>query len=163
VNSNQTIVIGGGAAGLMAAGQAALAGARVTVLEKMKQPGRKIGISGKGRCNLTNTADIDDSLAKFGPNGKFLRQCFHRFHTPELRSFFESQGLALVTERGGRIFPASGKALDVVRTFKRWLSTLPVEISLNSTVERLVISTGLKRAAAPSMIASVRGRPLALR
>lgn len=142
MNSNQTIVIGGGAAGLMAAGQAALAGARVTVLEKMKQPGRKIGISGKGRCNLTNTADIDDSLAKFGPNGKFLRQCFHRFHTPELNSFFESHGLALVTERGGRIFPASGKALDVVRTFKRWLSTLPVEISLNSTVEKLVTRDG---------------------
>lgn len=121
----------------MAAGQAALAGSKVMVLEKMNQPGRKIGISGKGRCNLTNSADVNDFIVRFGKNGKFLRQCFSRFFTPELTQFFESEGLPLVTERGGRIYPASGKALDVVKTFKRWLNGLQVPIAVNSTVEQL--------------------------
>lgn len=139
MSPHKTIVIGGGAAGLMAAGQAALAGADVRVLEKMKQPGRKIGISGKGRCNLANSADREDSILHFGKNGQFLRQCFNRFHTAELTQFFESQGLGLVTERGGRIFPASGKALDVVKTFKRWLASLKVPVLLSHPVEQLLL------------------------
>ncbi len=141
----KTIVIGAGAAGLMAAGQAALAGAEVTLFEKMAQPGRKIGISGKGRCNLTNVADLGEFIDHFGKNGQFLRQCFGRFFTGELIEFFADQGLTVVVERGGRVFPASGKALDVVRVFKRWLGRLPVTMIDNCRVSEIVVSDGRVR------------------
>ena len=75
----RVIVIGAGPAGLMAAGQAAEQGARVLLIEKMDRPGRKLRITGKGRCNLTNVASISDFVAHFGPNGRFLRQAFSRF------------------------------------------------------------------------------------
>lgn len=135
------IVIGGGAAGLMAAGQAATAGAKVHLLEKMQQPGRKIGISGKGRCNLTNTAAVKEFIDHFGKNGQFLRQAFARFFAPELMELLEKEGLKLVTERGGRVFPASGKALDVVRTLRQWAERKGARISTASSVE-LLLTTG---------------------
>jgi len=121
VNSRQVIVVGAGAAGLMAAGQAAEAGARVLLLEKMEHPARKLRIAGKGRCNLTNVASMEDFLAHFGPNGRFLRQAFARFFTPDLVAFFEGLGVRTVTERGGRVFPASGQAQDVVDALVRWV------------------------------------------
>ena len=108
------VVVGGGASGLMAAGQAASCGARALVVEKMGRPGRKLGITGKGRCNLTNRSGIPEFVEAFGDAGPFLRQAFHRFFVAELVSFFEELGLATVTERGGRVFPASGRARDVV-------------------------------------------------
>ncbi|EKD40090.1 MAG: hypothetical protein ACD_75C00182G0001, partial [uncultured bacterium] len=76
------------------------------LLEKMERTGRKIGISGKGRCNLGNSAPLADFLTHFGKNGNFLRQCFQQFFTGEMVAFFERMNLPLVTERGGRIFPA---------------------------------------------------------
>lgn len=124
----RTIVIGGGAAGLMAAGRAAERGAEVVLLEKMERTGRKIGISGKGRCNLGNTAPLPDFLTHFGRNGNFLRQSFQQFFTEEMVSFFERRNLPLITERGGRIFPAGGRALDVVRAFDTWLRALRVDV-----------------------------------
>lgn len=136
------IVIGGGAAGLMAAGQAAALGAKVHLLEKMQQPGRKIGISGKGRCNITNTAGVKEFIEHFGKNGQFLRQAFARFFAPELMEFFEAQGLKLVIERGGRVFPASGKALDVVRTLRQWAEHQGARLSTSSSVELLLTSNG---------------------
>ena len=136
---SKIIVIGGGAAGLMAAGRAAECGAQVTLLEKMKQTGRKIGISGKGRCNLTNSAPLPEFLSHFGRNGKFLRQCFGRFFTDDLIAFFENNGLPLVAERGGRIFPKSGKALDVVKTLNSWLNRQNVTVKKNSSVTSIVV------------------------
>ncbi len=136
------IVVGGGAAGLMAAGQAAEAGAEVLVLEKMKLPGRKICISGKGRCNLTNIAELSDFISHFGRSGKFLRQPFNAFFSTELIDFFESHGLALVKERGGRVFPASGKAPEVLKTMQQWLTGLGVSIRTDSRVESLMIQDG---------------------
>src|SRR5210317_751511 len=100
------IVVGGGASGLMAAGIAAERNGDVLLLEKMKIPARKIRISGKGRCNLSNSAELSDFIAHFGKSGRFLRQPFSSFFAPELISFFESRGLKLQVERGGRIFPA---------------------------------------------------------
>ena len=132
------IVIGGGAAGMMAAGQAAQCGAEVLLLEKMSQPGRKIGISGKGRCNLTNTTGLHDFINHFGKNGPFLHQSFARFFSPELLDFFSQHGLSVVTERGGRIFPASGKALDVVRVFRRWLERLNVKMLYDCPVKSIM-------------------------
>ena len=136
------IVIGGGAAGLMAAGQAAAAGTDVLLLEKMQRPGLKIGISGKGRCNLTNIAELSSFLDHFGKNGRFLRQPFNRFFAPELIEFFAARGLEIVTERGGRVFPKSGKALEVVRVLRRWVEESGVTIRSSSRVERLLVTKG---------------------
>ena len=133
------VVVGAGAAGLMAAGQAAEAGAEVVLLEKMKRPGRKICISGKGRCNLTNIAELSEFITHFGKTGRFLRQPFNRFFSTELIRFFTEHGLELVTERGGRVFPLSGKAPDVLKTFLHWLEELPVSIRPESQVDNLLV------------------------
>jgi predicted Rossmann fold flavoprotein len=137
--SDRVIVVGGGAAGLMAAGQAALAGADVVLLEKMKTPGRKVRISGKGRCNVTNVASLEEFITHFGKNGRFLRQPFHRFFSADLMDFFESCGLPLVKERGGRVFPASSRAGDVVEMFSTWLEDLDVSVRPDSRVEKLLV------------------------
>jgi predicted Rossmann fold flavoprotein len=142
MNKRKVIVIGGGAAGLMAAGQAATCGADVLILEKMKRPGRKICITGKGRCNLTNIAETKEFIEHFGKNGRFLRQAFSRFFSPELMAFFEQQGLELVSERGGRVFPASGKAPDVVKVFQQWLQRCGVRIRTEAKVELLLTAGG---------------------
>ena len=136
------IVIGGGAAGMMAAGQAAQTGSRVLLLEKMPLPGRKLGITGKGRCNLTNVADIRDFLDHFGASGRFLRQAFARFFNRELMDFFEDLGLKLVTERGGRVFPASGQAGDVLKVLRKWLQRSGVTVETSAPVEELVFNEG---------------------
>ena len=135
----QVIVVGGGAAGLMAAGQAAELGARTLLLEKMNRPGRKLRITGKGRCNLTNVAPVSESITHFGPGGRFLRQAFSRFFNSELVAFFEELGVPTVTERGGRVFPASGQAQDVVETLVRWVGERGVALRTQSPVERLLV------------------------
>jgi len=142
VPQNCRVVVGGGAAGLMAAGQAALAGAKVVVLEKMKRPGRKLCITGKGRCNLTNVAPLPEFLGHFGPTGPFLRQAFHRFFTPDLVQFFHELGLNTTTERGGRVFPTSGKALEVLAVLEQWLGHCGVHVRTGCAVEQLLVEDG---------------------
>jgi len=142
MTERQVIVVGGGAAGLMAAGQAAELGARTLLLERMNRPGRKLRITGKGRCNLTNDAPLSEFIAHFGPNGRFLRQAFSRFLTSELVAFFEELGMRTVAERGGRVFPASGRAPDVVETLVRWIGERGVTLQLRSPVERLLVEEG---------------------
>ena len=141
-NVPRVVVVGGGAAGLMAAGQAAQSGATVVVIEKMRRPGRKLCITGKGRCNLTNVAPLPEFIAHFGPTGPFLRQAFHRFFSAELLQFLEGLGLAVVTERGGRVFPASGKAPEVLAAFEAWLDRLGVTIRTGLAADRLLIEDG---------------------
>ena len=138
----QVIVVGGGTAGLMAAGQAAELGAKVLLLEKMNRPGRKLRITGKGRCNLTNDAPLSESIAHYGSNGRFLRQAFFRFFTSELLAFFEALGVRTVTERGGRVFPASDQAQDVVDALMRWVGVRGVTLRTRSPVERLLVEGG---------------------
>lgn len=138
----RVLVIGGGAAGLMAAGQAAQGGADVILLEKMKRPGRKICISGKGRCNLTNSAPVADFIEHFGKNGRFLRQAFSRFFASDLVEFFRDKNLAVTLERGGRYFPTSGKAPDILKVFLRWLDQLQVRIRQNSPVQEILFQGG---------------------
>ena len=142
MSPGRTIVIGGGAAGLMAAGMAAQKGSKVVLLEKMAQTGRKIGISGKGRCNLTNSAELDDFLSRFGRNGRFLRQCFQQFFSQELFAFLESKGLLLVTERGGRVFPESGRALDVVKILNSWLQAEQVVVKKTASASTILVKNG---------------------
>jgi len=142
MNKRRIIVIGGGAAGMMAAGQAALTGAQVLLLEKMNRPGRKLAITGKGRCNLTNIAEMKEFIDHFGPNGRFLHQAFAAFFAPELMAFLTEQGLELVNERGGRVFPAGGKAPEVVKAFQQWLRRCGVEIKTSTPVELLLTTRG---------------------
>jgi hypothetical protein len=140
VKQRAVIVIGGGPAGLMAAGQASLCGARVTLLEKMDRPGRKLAITGKGRCNLTNVAELPDFLTHFGPNSRFLRGAFHRFFVDELLGFFNQLGINTITERGGRVFPVSNDAGEIVKALVNWAKTSGVEIRSQIRAEKLVVS-----------------------
>ncbi len=132
--SKRIIVIGGGAAGLMAAGRAAEVGASVTLLERMDEPGKKLLITGKGRCNITNTAPLKEFLTAFGPNGKFLYGAFHRFFRDELLEFFHRRGVETKDERGGRVFPESDNAADVVNALVSYAKDYNVDIRLNNRV-----------------------------
>src|SRR4030042_2686935 len=109
----RVIVVGAGAGGMMAAGRAAEKGAEVLLMEKMERPGKKILISGKSRCNLTNSRELGHFIDMYGANGSFLRQAFHRYFREDLLAFFRHYGVATKTERGGRIFPLSDDARDV--------------------------------------------------
>ncbi len=107
-------VIGGGAAGLMAAGRAGENGACVTLYEKNRSFGRKLAITGKGRCNVTNDCDADEFIKNITKNGRFLYTAANRFTSADTKAFFESRGVPLKTERGNRVFPRSDKAADIV-------------------------------------------------
>lgn len=127
---------------MMAAGRAAELGAETLLLEKMNRPGRKLCITGKGRCNLTNVAPLSDFITRFGPTGQFLRQAFSRFFSAELVALFEELGVPTVTERGGRVFPVSGQARDVVDALVHWVRKRGVTLRTRSPVERLLIEGG---------------------
>jgi predicted Rossmann fold flavoprotein len=130
------VVVGGGAAGLMAAVTAAERGLSALLLEKMDQAGRKLRITGKGRCNLTNTNTLRDTLPHIGSDARFLRNAYGRFFNRELMDFFEGHGVPLVVERGNRVYPASGKALDIFLALIGGLEANPrVTIRKNATVK----------------------------
>ncbi len=111
--ARRVIVVGAGASGLIAAGRAAELGAQVVLLDKMAEAGKKILISGKSRCNITNAAPLTEFLSYYGPKGRFLTNAFHRFFRDELLALLGRYGVETQTERGGRIFPTSGQASDV--------------------------------------------------
>ncbi|MBT8361271.1 MAG: NAD(P)/FAD-dependent oxidoreductase [Deltaproteobacteria bacterium] len=137
--NKKVIVIGGGASGLMAAGTAAESGADVILLEKMTSPARKIKITGKGRCNLSNSAELDDFISHFGQSGRFLRQAFGDFFTGDLIDFFTSKGLQLTIERGGRIFPEHADAPAVARLLINWVKKNGVDVQTGAIVTNLLI------------------------
>ena len=128
MRDKQVIVIGAGASGMMAAGRAAELGAEVLLLEKMKRPGKKILISGQTRCNLTNSRELDDFIAMYGINGRFIRNVFHRYFRDDLLAFLKRYGVETKTEPDGRIFPASDDARDVVKAFKRYMADHKVQM-----------------------------------
>ncbi|MBP2642907.1 MAG: hypothetical protein H6Q67_794 [Firmicutes bacterium] len=136
------IVVGGGAAGLMAAYTAAAAGGQVTLLEKMPTVGRKLLITGKGRCNITNNCDIATFIKNIPGNGQFLYSALHAFTNQDIISFFESWGVPVKTERGGRVFPVSDKARDVVEAFERALVANKVEIITGQPVTQIIQKEG---------------------
>ncbi|WP_110956224.1 BaiN/RdsA family NAD(P)/FAD-dependent oxidoreductase [Anaerosinus massiliensis] len=133
------IVIGGGAAGLMAAIHAAKQGAQVTVLEKMNRVGKKMLITGKGRCNITNNADIPTIIKNMTGNGKFLYSAIHQYSNDDVVAFFHELGVPTKIERGGRIFPESDKAADVVGAMLRALHRLNVSILTEEAVAQMNI------------------------
>ena len=138
----QVLIIGGGAAGLMAAVSAAQHGAKVTILEKMKDIGRKILITGKGRCNLTNSCDIPDLVKNMTGNGSFLYSAFHAFSNLDSVEFFNQAGLPTKIERGGRVFPVSDQAKDVIKIFAKELGKLDVAVKVGQPVKKLIIENG---------------------
>jgi predicted Rossmann fold flavoprotein len=141
VSKNRVIVIGGGPAGMMAAGQAAASGIVTLLLEKKTRPGRKLSITGKGRCNLTNIAPLLDFITHFGKNGRFLRQAFNRFFSEELATFLGDMGVDIITERGGRVFPAGEDAPAVAEAMVRWTKQQGVIIKQKSPAEKLLTGT----------------------
>lgn len=136
------IVVGGGAAGLMAAGEAARRGVKTLVLEKMDHPGRKLRISGKGRCNLTNIAPMDDFIRHFQPNGRFLKHAFHRFFNQDLIDFFQKLDVDTVVERGGRVFPVSNDAGEIVMALQRWVKSNGAAVQTGWRVDQLWVEGG---------------------
>ncbi len=128
MRTNKVVVAGGGAAGMMAAITAARAGAEVLVLEPNEKVGRKLYITGKGRCNVTNHCGRDQLMAAVPRNGKFLYSAFDRFGPADTMAFFEGLGVKLKTERGNRVFPVSDKAADIVDALFFELRRLGVEV-----------------------------------
>lgn len=124
----RVLVVGGGAAGMMAAVSAAEGGAGVTLLEPNERLGKKLNITGKGRCNLTNNAGLEELLANVPRNGKFLYSAFARFNAQDTMAFFEELGVPLKTERGNRVFPVSDRAFDVSAALERRLKKLRVRL-----------------------------------
>jgi predicted Rossmann fold flavoprotein len=142
MNPFQVIVVGAGPSGLTAAGRAAELGAKVVLVEKNTRPGVKLSITGKGRCNLTNIAPLEDFLGHFGKNGQFLRQAFDRFFSEDLLCLLEGLGVKTVCERGGRIFPSSEQASDIVGALLRWIENSGVAIWPRTKVTRLEAQSG---------------------
>lgn len=136
------IVVGAGAAGLIAAGRAAELGGRVLLLEKMARAGRKLLLTGKGRCNITNTAPIEEFIQHIHPDGNFLQHAFERFFSEDIVRLLNQHGCATAVERGGRVFPVSNKSADVLDALMRWMMRHPVEICYGQRVEDLILENG---------------------
>lgn len=135
-------IIGGGVAGLLAAVTAADEGAKVLLFEKMPKVGLKMGITGKGRCNLTNSAPIMDFISKTPGNGKFLYSAYEAFSNEDLLQLLHQYGLSTKVERGGRVFPASDDAQEVRHLFMRLLREKRVDLHLNEPVSHIVVIDG---------------------
>lgn len=143
MNKFDVIVIGAGPAGLLAAGRVAELGGKVLLLEKMASEGRKLLITGKGRCNITNNAAIGEFVTHVFPNGKFLRNAFSHFFSKDIIDLLAKYGVESTLERGGRYFPASNKSLDVLRALLKWVNELGVEIKCGLRVEKLIEENGV--------------------
>ena len=138
----RVVVIGGGAAGLMAAVIAGREGAKVTLLEKMNYVGKKMGITGKGRCNITNACDMSEFIKNTPGNGKFLYGAYERFTNEDLLQLLHDAGLETKVERGGRVFPASDSALDVRNTFMKLMKYYGVDVHLEEPVKKILVDDG---------------------
>ena len=134
----KVIVIGGGPAGMMAAITAAENGYKVTLLEKKERLGRKLLITGKGRCNITSSLPIEEFIQNTPGNGQFLYSCFKNYTNKDIIQFLKEEGLEVKEERGNRIFPVTDKSLDVLECFKNKLKKLNVDIRYNSRVTEII-------------------------
>ena len=141
---NKIIVIGGGPAGMFAAIAAAESGSQVTLLEKNEKLGKKLFITGKGRCNITNAGDMDNLFANVMTNAKFLYSAFYGFDNKQVMHFMEANGCPLKVERGERVFPVSDHASDIIAACKRALDKTGVEIHLNTSVKEVLTEACVK-------------------
>ena len=141
----KVIVIGGGPAGMMAAISACQNGHKVILIEKMQSLGRKLLITGKGRCNITSSFAMEEFIKNTPGNGKFLYSCYQNFTNKDIIKFLEEQGLEVKEERGNRIFPVTDKSLDVLKCFTKKLKELNVEIKYQTEVTEILIDELGKR------------------
>lgn len=139
----KVIVIGGGAAGMMAAIIAARNGKEVTVLEQNEKLGKKLFITGKGRCNFTNACDIEDLFGNVISNPKFMYSAFYTFSNDMVMDFFEELGMPYKVERGNRVFPVSDHSSDVIKALEKEMRRLGVVICLNTKVKSLIIEKNI--------------------
>src|SRR6056297_2500277 len=133
------IVVGGGPAGLLAAGRAAEKGKKVLILEKMQQEGRKLRITGKGRCNITNDLPMTEFIKHIYPHGRFLKSAFHQFFSKDIITLLEKYQVKCKLERGGRYFPVSDKAEDVLNALLAWNKSFHVDLLRKHKVEKLIV------------------------
>ena len=138
----KVLVIGGGAAGMMAAITSAEQGNNVTIVEKMDSLGKKLLITGKGRCNITNAAEMTEFMNNIPENSKFLYSAFNSFDNQDIINFLNKQGVPTKVERGGRVFPVSDKAQDVLNAFLKRLKELKVQIKTNFEVIKILTEDG---------------------
>ena len=139
---SKILVVGGGAAGMMAAVTAARRGKNVLLLEKNEKLGKKLFITGKGRCNLTNSAEVEELFNAVVSNPKFLYSSFYSFTNDQVISFFEGMGVKTKVERGGRVFPESDHSSDVIRALEQEMKRLGVRISLRTEVKEILTEDG---------------------
>ncbi|MDD6182229.1 MAG: NAD(P)/FAD-dependent oxidoreductase [Lachnospiraceae bacterium] len=139
---SNVIVIGGGAAGMFAALGAAEAGHRVTILEQNEKLGKKIYITGKGRCNLTNACDTEEIFAHVPRNAKFLYSAIYTYDNFRVMEFFEANGMPIKTERGNRVFPVSDHSSDVISTLQKALEKAGLEVLLHTKVTEILSKDG---------------------
>lgn len=139
---NKVLIAGGGAAGMMAAVMAAREGCAVTLFEKNEKLGKKVFITGKGRCNLTNACDVEDLFPAVKTNAKFLYSSFYGFTNQDVMDFFEELGMRTKIERGERVFPLSDHSSDVIRTLEEEMKRLGVKICLNTSVKKIEAKDG---------------------
>lgn len=133
------VVIGGGPAGMMAAIASAEQGNYVILIEKMSSLGRKLLITGKGRCNITSSLDMNEFIKNTPGNGRFLFSCYQEFTNQDIIDFLKKQGLDVKEERGNRIFPVTDKSLDVLKAFTKRLKELNISIKYNTSVEEILV------------------------
>ena len=138
----KVIVIGGGAAGLLAGIAAAQNGAQATIIEKMRRPGKKMLITGKGRCNITNNCDLQEIIKNIPGNGRFLNSALRRFTNQDIVQLLEDNGLPTKVERGGRVFPVSDKAVDVVDTLIKIFKDYGGRLLLDTKVKSIAAEFG---------------------
>lgn len=141
----KTIVIGGGPAGMLAGISAAENGDKVIILEKMEKTGKKLLITGKGRCNITNNGNLDEFMKNIPENSKFLFSSFNQYSNKDIVSLLNSEGVSTKVERGGRVFPVSDKSIDVLEALKRKLKKLNVETKTNFEVTKILTEAGVTK------------------
>ena len=134
----RVIVIGGGPAGMMSAISSAENGNKVTILEKMNSLGRKLLITGKGRCNITSSLDMDQFIKNIPGNGMFLYSAFKQYTNKDIIEFLKNEGLEVKEERGNRIFPKTDKSLDVLKCFTKRIEELNIDVKFSCKVEQIL-------------------------
>ena len=152
------IVIGGGAAGMAAAIAAAENGCAATIYEKNEKLGKKIYITGKGRCNVTNDCDMEGLFDSVVTNSRFLYSAFYGFSNQDMKDFLEANGCHVKVERGNRVFPVSDRASDVTSAFARRLRELRVKVELNQVVRELWLEDGVLKGVILAQGGNERGK-----
>lgn len=152
----KVVVVGGGAAGMVAAIMASRNGHKVILIEKMRSLGRKLSITGKGRCNITNATEIENFIKNVPGNGKFLFSAFNQFNNEDAIKFFNEIGVKTKVERGERVFPVSDSALEVIDKLKKELDRQNVRILVNTSVEEILVKEDVVDGESVKLVAGVK-------